>query len=471
MYAYSEQLDQEKLEEMRVVVNTITSNMVLPLYLIFWITDLVYAPEYKWEFLFLRCLVVPLALLANYSINRATTLTAAQNIALLYVFSLAGIINTMMFIMGEATSPYYTGLVLIAIGGLGFFPWSKKYFIAVVVVIFAPYFIFLASLNLTSDDIVYLVVVVFFINGTITVLWVINFFRERLRIDEITARLELKSEIEKRRIAENDLIEARDHALHASQAKSEFLANMSHELRTPLNAIIGYSELLQDESRDNGNESNINDLKRIDAAGKNLLDLINGVLDISKIEAGQMEVAADKFNLYDLIKNVEAILRPVVEKNNNQLKVMCPNDIGNMFSDETKIRQTLYNLISNAGKFTENGNVEVKISAPIIKGQEWICIAITDNGIGLLPEQTNKIFNAFTQADSTTTKKFGGTGLGLSISWQFCKMLGGDILLESQAGEGSVFTIVLPRNFDKSANKVSKAELERKVFQDKNNFK
>ena len=468
MKVYSQQLEQEKLEEMQAVVNTITSYMVLPLYLIFWITDVVYAPEYMWEFLFLRLLVVPIALLANFSINRANTLAAAQNISLAYVFGLAAIINVMMFMMGEATSPYYTGLVLIAIGALGFFPWTKKYFIAVVFVIFAPYFAFLSSLDLTESDLVYLVVIAFFINGTVTVLWVIHFFRERLRINEITARLELKSEVEKRRAAENDLIEARDQALHASQAKSAFLANMSHELRTPLNAIIGYSELLQDLSLDDGNEIYVDDLKKIDSAGKNLLDLINGVLDISKIEAGQMDVSIENFDLEKMIINVKTILSPLVEKNNNEFNVSYSDDIGSMESDETKIRQALYNLLSNAAKFTKNGKVEINVSMQVINKQEWIRIDVTDNGIGMTPEQSSNVFNAFTQADSTTTKQFGGTGLGLSISCKFCKMLGGDILLKSQYGISSTFTIMLPRYFDKLDVKLNKNELEKIVFQNEN---
>jgi signal transduction histidine kinase len=468
MKVYSQQLEKEKLEEMRAVVNTITSYMVLPLYLIFWIPDLVYAPQYKWEFLFLRCLVIPIAFFASFSINKAKTLVSAQNISLAYVFSLAAIINVMMFMMGEAKSPYYTGLILVAIGGLGFFPWTKKYFIAVVVVIFAPYFAFLSSLDLTESDIVYLVVIAFFINGTITILWVIQFFRERLRINEITARLELKAEVERRRAAENDLIDARDQALQASQAKSTFLANMSHELRTPLNAIIGYSELLQELSFDDGNDFYINDLKKIDAAGKNLLDLINDVLDISKIEAGQMDVSIEKFDLEKIISNVKTILSPLVEKNNNEFNVSYSDDIGSMESDETKIRQILYNLVSNAGKFTKNGKVEINVSMPVIEQQEWIRIDVTDDGVGMTPEQSSKVFNAFTQADSTTTKQFGGTGLGLSISCKFCKMLGGDILLKSQYGIGSTFTIMLPRYFDKLDVKLNKNELEKIVFQNEN---
>lgn len=465
MEAYSQQLEHEKLEEMRAVVTTITSNMVLPLYLIFWITDLVYAPQYKWEFLFLRCLVIPVAYLANSSINRAKTLAVAQNISLAYVFSLAGIINVMMFIMAEPTSPYYTGLILIAIGGLGFFPWTKKYFIYVVLVIFAPYFAFLYSLELAESDIVHLIVVGFFINGTVTVLWVIQFFRERLRIKEITARLDLNSEIEKRREVENDLIDARDQALHASQAKSTFLANMSHELRTPLNAIIGYSELLQESSLDDGNDLYIKDLKKIDTAGKNLLDLINGVLDISKVEAGQMEIAVEEFEIAKLISSVESTLKPLIEKNNNEFSINCPIDIGIMKSDETKLRQILYNLGSNAGKFTNNGKITLAISPVTVSAQEWIRFDMSDNGIGMTVEQVSKVFNAFTQADSSTTKKFGGTGLGLSICKRFCEMLKGDVFLQSKENYGSTFTVLVPRYLDNSEAEVDVSELEKVVFQ------
>lgn len=466
MEAYSQQLEQEKLEEMRAVVITITSNMVLPLYLIFWITDLVYAPHYKWEFLFLRCLVIPIAFLANYSINRAKTLATAQNISLAYVFSLAAIINAMILIMAEVTSPYYTGLILIAIGGLGFFPWTRRYFIYVVLVIFVPYILIILSLSPNEDDIAHLVVIAFFINGTVTVLWVIQFFREKLRIKEITSRLELNSEIEKRKEAENDLIDARDQALQASQAKSTFLANMSHELRTPLNAIIGYSELLQDSAIEDDNKIYIKDLKKIDSAGKNLLELINGVLDISKIEAGQMELAIEKFYLSQLIQNVESTLLPIINKNENDFNIECPIDIGMMKSDETKLRQILYNLGSNAAKFTKNGIVTLIISKVTVCKQEWIRFDMCDNGIGMTAEQVTKVFNAFTQADSGTTKKFGGTGLGLSICKRFCEMLGGDVFLKSKKGHGSTFTVLIPRYLDKVKNKVDTSELENIIFQD-----
>lgn len=465
MQDYLLQLEKEKLEEMKAIVTTITGYMVLPLYLVFWITDLVYAPQYKWEFLFLRCLVIPIAIIAQKLVNQSRTLEYAQNISLGYVIALAAIINVMILIMAEPLSPYYTGLILIAIGGLGFFPWTKKYFIYVVLGIFVPYYAIIISLGLNKQDLTELVVVSFAINGTVTVLWVINFYRDKLRMKEITARLELNSEIEKRKSIERDLIVARDDALKASKAKSAFLANMSHELRTPLNAIIGYSELLQEFSTDN-DENYLKDLKKIDSAGQHLLKLINGVLDISKIEAGQMEVLAEKFDLASVISDVELTLRPILEKNKNKFILECPENIGEMKSDEIKLRQILYNLLSNAGKFTEDGVINLSVTALAIAEQPWLRFDVSDNGIGMTPAQLKKVFNAFTQADSSTTKKYGGSGLGLSICWHFCKMLGGDIFLKSRIGKGSVFTVIVPRNLDDTFKKVSSRELEQIVLQD-----
>lgn len=454
---------------MQAIVTTITGYMVLPLYLIFWLSDLVYAPQYKWEFLFLRCLVIPVAMLANYAINRTKTLTSAQNISLAYIFALAAIIDVMMIIMARPITPYYTGLILIATGGLGFFPWSRRYFVYVVLSIFVPYYLIVLYLEPNQQDFVDLIIISFFISATVTILWVIRFFREKLRIKEITARLELNSEIDKRKMMERELICARDHALQASQAKSAFLANMSHELRTPLNAIIGYSELLQESvgDRNTSDGGYLQDLKRIDSAGRHLLKLINGVLDISKIEAGQMEVDIEAFNLYALVKDTQVTLCPLVEKNNNTFTVSCATDIGEMKSDETMLRQSLYNLLSNAGKFTSDGNINLTVSALKINTQDWLRFDVTDTGIGMTPGQLARVFNAFTQADSGTTKKYGGTGLGLSICWHFCKLLGGEVFVTSKYGKGSVFTVLLPRYYDESFIKVPTRELEKIVLADK----
>lgn len=440
-----EQLDKEKLDEMQAVVRTITGYMVLPLYLIFWITDLFYAPEYKWEFLALRLFSIPFALLSNYFVNRATTLLIAQRIGLTYIFGLSAIIYVMIYMMGDPTSPYYTGLIIIATGGLGFFPWTKKYFIYVVVVIFLPYILIVLSLSPSKDDIPLLVVIGFFINGTVTVLWVVHFFREKLRIKEITARLKLKIEVEKRKSVEVDLIEARDEALKASKAKSTFLANMSHELRTPLNAIIGYGGLLEDEARENNHEIYLQDLDKINTASTHLLNLITGVLDISKIEAGQMELFIEKIDLFNMMEIEKSIFESIAEKNKNIFTINCSDNIGLLESDEIKLRQILYNLVSNAGKFTKNGTINLDVARFSIKKQDWLRFDLSDSGIGMTIEQTTKVFEEFVQADSTTTKKFGGTGLGLSICRHFARLLGGNIFIDSKEGHGTTFTVLLPR--------------------------
>ena len=440
-----EQLEKEKLDELQAVVRTITGYMVLPLYVMFWITDLFYAPEYKWEFLALRLFSIPFALLSNYFVSKATTLLVAQRIGLAYIFGLSAIIYVMIFMMGEPTSPYYTGLIIIATGGLGFFPWTKKYFIYVVIVIFLPYILIVLSLSPHESDIPRLVVIGFFINGTVTVLWVIHFFREKLRLKEITTRLNLNIEIEKRKAAETDLIEARDEALKASKAKSAFLANMSHELRTPLNAIIGYGGLLEDEVRENNHEVYLKDLNKINVAGTHLLNLITGVLDISKIEAGKMDTFFEKINLSKMMSTEKTIFDSIAEKNKNTFTINCPDNIGSLESDEVKLRQILYNLVSNAGKFTEHGRINLDITSFSIKDQDWLRFDLSDSGIGMTEEQTEKAFEEFVQADSTTTKKFGGTGLGLSICRHFTRILGGDIFIDSKEAYGTTFTVLLPR--------------------------
>ena len=440
-----EQLDKEKLDEMQAVVRTITGYMVLPLYLIFWVTDLFYAPEYKWEFLALRLFSIPFALFSNYFVSRATTLLVAQRIGLAYIFGLSSIIYVMIYMMGDPTSPYYTGLIIIATGGLGFFPWTKKYFIYVVTVIFLPYILIVLSLSPNENDIPRLVVIGFFINGTVTVLWVIHFFRETLRLKEITSRLNLNIEIEKRKAVENDLIQARDEALKASKAKSAFLANMSHELRTPLNAIIGYGGLLEDEARENNHDVYIKDLNKINTASTHLLNLITGVLDISKIEAGQMEMFIEKIDLFNMMEIESSIFESIAEKNKNTFTINCSDNIGLLESDEIKLRQILYNLVSNAGKFTKNGKIILDIVPFSIRKQDWLRFDLSDSGIGMTAEQTTKVFEEFVQADSTTTKKFGGTGLGLSICRHFIQLLGGGIFINSKEGCGTTFTVLLPR--------------------------
>ncbi|TMA98669.1 MAG: response regulator, partial [Deltaproteobacteria bacterium] len=230
----------------------------------------------------------------------------------------------------------------------------------------------------------------------------------------------------------------------ANQHKSEFLANMSHELRTPLNAIIGYSEMLEEEAADLDQKTFIPDLQKINGAGKHLMSLINNVLDLSKIEAGKMDLYLENVEIVAMIQEVIATVKPLIEKNANSLQVHSADGLGQMRSDVTKVRQMLFNLLSNASKFTERGTITLRVGREIVNGGEWISFSVSDTGIGMTAEQTSKLFQAFTQADTSTTRKYGGTGLGLAISRQFCHMMGGKITVESQPGEGSTFTIRLP---------------------------
>ena len=238
--------------------------------------------------------------------------------------------------------------------------------------------------------------------------------------------------------------QARNEAEEANRTKSQFLANMSHELRTPLNAIIGYSEMLLEDAVDLGNEDFDQDLERINGAGKHLLGLINDVLDISKIEAGAMELFLETFPVEPMIQEVVATMQPLVEKNSNTLEINCPDSVGSIHADTTKVRQGLFNLLSNASKFTEQGTISLNISRETADGQDWINYAVADTGIGMTEEQMGRLFEAFAQAESSTNRRFGGTGLGLAITRHFCEMMGGTVLVESEAGIGSTFTMRLP---------------------------
>jgi len=232
----------------------------------------------------------------------------------------------------------------------------------------------------------------------------------------------------------------------ASQHKSHFLANMSHELRTPLNAIIGVSEMLREDAE--AAKQDLEPLDRVLGAGRHLLALINDILDLSKIEAGRMELHLETFPLVPLIKDVAKTIEPMATKNSNRLVVGCASDLGTVHADQTRFRQALLNLLSNANKFTEKGSVTVAAQPQRLDGREWIRIDVTDTGIGMTQQQMGRLFQEFSQADSLTTRKYGGTGLGLAISKRFCQMMGGDITVESEPGRGSTFTIRLPRIVD-----------------------
>jgi signal transduction histidine kinase len=241
-----------------------------------------------------------------------------------------------------------------------------------------------------------------------------------------------------------ELETARDQAMEASRAKSYFLANMTHELRTPLNAILGIADTLAEQVRDRGDQDIAEPLLRIATAGKHLLDLINSILDLSRIDAGSLVLHAEDFDVAGLVRDIAVALRPLAEKNGNRFSVSCPEEIGCMRADQRRVRQVLHSLLCNACKFTENGAVALVVSRSPAEGGDWLKFQVTDTGIGMTPEQMSGLFSEFTQADASSTRRYGGTGLGLAISQRLVWMMGGEIRAESQAGHGSIFTVRLP---------------------------
>jgi len=251
-------------------------------------------------------------------------------------------------------------------------------------------------------------------------------------------------DVTERRRAEEEVAKAKEAAEASSKTKSLFLANMSHELRTPLNAILGYSEILHEDAVEMQLDGFTPNLKNINIAGKHLLSLINDILDLSKIEAGKMDLYLESFDVAKMIEGVASTIKPLIEKNANTLHFRYGSGLGVMHADQTKVRQCLFNLLSNAAKFSRQGRISLDADRELMDDSEWIVFHVSDSGIGMSSEQILSLFQAFTQADISTTRKFGGTGLGLALTRRFCQMMGGDVTVQSVPGEGSVFTIKLP---------------------------
>lgn len=263
--------------------------------------------------------------------------------------------------------------------------------------------------------------------------------------DELKARTgELEKEILYRKQTQEELLKAKHVAEEASRAKSTFLANMSHELRTPLNAIIGYSEMLEEETRESGKSDSVQDLRKIQSAGKHLLSLINDVLDLSKIEAGKMGLHLENFDVAPLIDEMTTTLQPAAAKNGNKINVNVAKSLGAMHADVTKVRQILFNLLSNACKFTDHGTITVDVDESKVEGRDWIRFRVSDTGIGITAKQKENLFHEFSQADASIARKYGGTGLGLAITYRFVQLMKGRISVESESGKGATFTVHLP---------------------------
>lgn len=238
--------------------------------------------------------------------------------------------------------------------------------------------------------------------------------------------------------------ESRLAADNANRAKSQFLANMSHELRTPMNAIIGYSEMLEEEAEEQGLDDMVPDLQKVLKASHHLLKLINDVLDLSKVEAGKVELVSETFKGDALLTDIEATVKPLIDKNSNQFQVEILNDLGELFLDQTKLRQIILNLVSNAAKFTKKDLIRCTGERVQKDDTDWLIIKVIDSGIGMNEEQLERVFEPFSQAEASTTREYGGTGLGLTISRRFCEMMGGSLTAESETNVGSTFVIQIP---------------------------
>lgn len=280
------------------------------------------------------------------------------------------------------------------------------------------------------------------------------FFMAAYYSNVVDSQSALLREIEEHKNTLVQLKQSKEIAERASNAKSEFLAKMSHELRTPLNAVLGYTEILLEDAEIEGNGHQIADLNKISSAGQHLLAMVNDILDISKIEAGRMELAIDTLDFGKLLDQIEHTARPLAAKNANQLLVERSKMLGELEADPTKLRQIIFNLLSNAAKFTQNGTITLKADSLAENGRDLVVIAVSDTGIGISKEHLENLFSNFSQADAKISSVYGGTGLGLSLSRNLARLMGGDIRVQSEMGVGSTFSVYLPRKYTGQGNQL-----------------
>lgn len=354
---------------------------------------------------------------------------------------------------GGTSSPFLVWLVLVPLLAFMYFgsTWTARIFVLSQILggIAALYGFYLAGAFPTHIPVENMVVA-----GVLSALGanIYVFMMAAYYSSVVDSQSELIREIERHQSTLRALTVAKDEAERANGAKSDFLAKMSHELRTPLNAVLGYSEILLEDAELEGRGEQIADLQKISAAGKHLLAMVNDILDISKIEAGKMALHVENVSLDDLIDEVESTARPLASKNTNSFVVERQTELGIVRADATKLRQAIFNLLSNAAKFTQNGQITLSIARRQHDGRDWIEVSVADTGIGISREQQQALFNNFSQASSKIAAVYGGTGLGLSLSQNLCRLMGGRIEVESELGKGSRFTIYLPADMENKAD-------------------